>query len=102
MVRRTTLFRLPLVFISMSLAASVGFAQTEYFPLEVGNQWIYRSSFNAEDVRAVSVAEKRIIDGREYSLLKGWFNGDVLVRMDSSGTLYALDETAKRENPWIA
>ncbi|MGH9720309.1 MAG: BsuPI-related putative proteinase inhibitor [Bryobacteraceae bacterium] len=102
MVRRTPSFKLFRVFTLMALAASAGFAQTEYFPLEAGNQWIYRSSFNAEDVRVVSVDEKRIIDGREYSLVRGWFGGDSLLRMDSNGTLYAYDSAAKSESLWIA
>lgn len=80
--------------------AGAAAAQSEYFPLHVGNQWIYRGDNN--DVRAMEVIRTATFDGRQYAQLGGWFSGDAWLRMGEDGTLYAYHPETKREAPWVA
>jgi intracellular proteinase inhibitor BsuPI len=79
--------------------SGVATAQTEYFPLHQGNQWIYRGTAS---VQAMEIDGAQTIDGKDYSLLKGAFGGDAWLRMAADGTLYAYDPETKRERPWVA
>ena len=73
--------------------------QSEYFPLGLGDQWIYRNPF---DTRVVDVAGFETIDGRQYAVLRGWFTGDARVRVAEDGALYAYDTVQKLERQWLA
>ncbi|MEO7649852.1 MAG: BsuPI-related putative proteinase inhibitor [Bryobacteraceae bacterium] len=81
------------------LLASGAAAQTEYFPLGFGDQWIYRSPV---DTRLVDVAGFETINGRNYAVLRGWFTGDTRVRLAEDGVLYAYDPLQNRERQWVA
>lgn len=70
-----------------------------YFPLEVGNQWIYRST-TLEGI-VIEVVETREVQGKTYFVVKGLVRGrDVLVRESKKGTLVIFDEESKTENLW--
>lgn len=80
-------------------------AQTEYFPLHVGNQWVYRGGGG---VRVVDIPRSEQINGKEYAVVRNWFESspwftrEVLLRMAENGTLYALDRESGREAQWVA
>lgn len=79
----------------------------DYFPLEPGNQWIYRSSGRVGTTTwTLEVVQTEIVDGKVYSRLRGLtgFTGsEALVRMEEDGTLYvrALEKGAAEE-VWAA
>ena len=81
------------------LGASAVAAQTEYFPLHVGNQWIYRSNI---DVRQMEITRTGVFDGKQYALLRNAFSGDAWLRFSEDGTLLAYDPGTGREQPWVA
>ncbi len=87
------------IFVTAICLGGIAAAQTEYFPLHQGNQWVYRS---IGGVRSMEIDGSQTIDGKDYSLLKGAFGGDAWLRMAADGTLYAYDPETKRERPWVA
>jgi len=78
-------------------------AAPDYFPLHVGNQWVYRSSgvaccqtFTAE------ITATETYDGRTYALLRGIPGGDLRLRTTSAGDLVAYDPVSRTEKLWAA
>ncbi|MBK9170070.1 MAG: hypothetical protein IPM24_21775 [Bryobacterales bacterium] len=69
-------------------------AQAEYYPLHVGNQWVYRSPFGSH---LVEVERAAVFGGQEYRLLRGAIGGDVWLRMGEGGRLYAYDPETRTE-----
>ena len=81
---------------SFALFASLATAASpDYLPLEVGNQWIYRAG---TQTMTVEVLRKE----GAYYVVRGFPDGDVWLRMDDGGTLYAFDGMAGREAVWAA
>ncbi len=79
----------------------------DYFPLEVGNQWIYRIGGSLSGVLTPStfVAEitgARVIDGKEYFQLTGMPGGTRLLRKNDAGTLVFFSEQDRAEHNWVA
>jgi len=83
-------------------AATTFGAEPDYFPLAVGNSWVYRvTEGRIPDVQVVEVSGTAAIGGGDYFLVK-FFGRDVYLRTASDGTLYEYDAEAKREKVWIA
>lgn len=81
--------------ISSILLATAGFAaaQPDYFPLQPGNQWIYRSSGSTgSEIRTVEVVRTATMAAGEYALVRGLWEGDLWLRMTPDGKLIALGE----------
>lgn len=75
-----------------TIAAGVAFGQAEYFPLHVGNQWVYRTQFAGQtNVHKMEISRQESFGGRPYVLLTGASGGDVWLRMSDDGTLYQYD-----------
>ncbi len=88
--------------ISLALAC-LSAAQPDYFPLHPANQWIYRvSGAGGDRLLAVEVARTAEFAGRTYSLLRGFAAGEVWVRMDDGGNLWAYFPDRNREELWYA
>ncbi len=84
--------------IALALAAGA-FAQTpEYLPLQVGNQWIYRTTNALQQV--VSVARKQVVNGNSYAVLAG-FGGEAWLRQTEDGVLVIYDPIARTERPYL-
>ena len=75
-------------------------AQPDYLPMQVGNQWIYRSS--AGDVMTLEVTRAAQFQGRTYFLLKGLPTGDYWLRRDEKGSVLAYDPDRAQEQLWYA
>ena len=70
----------------LSAAVAAFGAEPDYFPLAVGNSWVYRVTEGPlPDVQVVEVSGTAAIGGR-----------DVFLRTASDGTLYELDANATR------
>ncbi len=75
------------------LAAWTMSAQTEYFPLQTGNLWIYRAG---AATRNIEVGPEKAIDDHRYYQVTG-MPEDALVRFTDSGTLVAYEEGKETE-----
>lgn len=83
------------------VAAGAAFAQQpfpDYFPLEVGNQWVYRSTHGAI-FRTVSVSGTQQVNGVTYAVMIQ--NSDpstsILYRSDGAGKVYRYDTMQQQE-----
>lgn len=79
------------------LAAGLAAAQN-YFPLEPGNQWIYRSG---TEIATAEVVRAETFEGRSYALVRGFF-GDAWLRTNEDGALVAYDPSTRAEQLWTA
>ena len=81
------------------LLVTAGLAAAQnYFPLEAGNQWIYRSG---SQIATAEVVRTESFDGRVYSLVRGFF-GDAWLRTNESGALVAFNPDTRTEQLWTA
>ena len=80
----------------LSIASAYG-ADPDYFPLAVGNSWVYRvTAGRIQDVETIDVTGTASFEGRSYFSVN-FFGHPVFLRQASDGTLYEYDATAKRE-----
>jgi len=87
---------------SLLLVAGLAPAAAEdYFPLEAGNQWIYRAAGRTETM-TVEVVRTVVKANRAYSYVSGFPEGDVYLRMGDDGTMYAYDADTGKEGIWAA
>lgn len=87
------------------MAMSV-FAQ-DYFPLETGNQWIYRiggalSGVSDPGTFVAEITGTQTIEGKEYYRLAGMPGGPLLLRKNDAGTLVFYSERDRQEHNWVA
>lgn len=100
-MRGTRTFIASALLLSAAVAAAFG-AEPDYFPLAVGNSWVYRvTEGRIPGTEVVEVGGTATIEGRNYFRVK-FFGRDVFLRTASDGTLYEYDANAKREKVWIA
>jgi hypothetical protein len=92
------------LFALIFLSVTPGFAQpVPYFPLETGNQWVYRSGGRAPaDTWTIEVQRNEQIDGRTYAVVTGFPNGPHWLRMSEEGTLLMYDRAARQDKIWAA
>ena len=73
----------------------------DYFPLEVGNQWIYEQSGRISgQTIVVEVLDSEWIEGYQYALLAGIAREGTWVRVSDEGILLNLDRASGREAVW--
>jgi hypothetical protein len=84
----------------LCLAASPLFSQ-DFFPLHVGNQWIYQTSaFGRLSHTVVDIPRTEAIGDQTYSVIRGFEDGPALLRMSDNGTLYRYNRESKAEEIW--
>lgn len=82
--------------------AGMGFAQADYFPLEQGNQWVYRSSGRfAGQMWTVTVARTEKVGDRAYSVVTGFPEGELWLRKEAGGKMYVWRPEVKREDVFL-
>ena len=95
-----------------TLAGVAAFASTlaaqtpSWFPLEVGNTWLYRQApanrFPTEESRTISVHGKETAGANEYFQVS-YFGREVLLRDGpSEGSVVAYDRNSNSEQPWLS
>ena len=73
----------------------------EYFPLDVGNTWVYRGSGTRAAVPlTIEIAGTKEFNGQSYVLLHGLPGKDYWLREDD-GSIYAYDPDQNQEMLWI-
>lgn len=74
-------------------------AQTDYFPFDSGNRWMYRSVAGSF---TVTVGDPQTQGGQEYYPVTGFpSQPEVLLRKDDAGRLLMWDAGAKAERTWL-
>jgi hypothetical protein len=82
------------------LLPAIAVAQTDYFPLQIGNQWFYRSSgFGGGSVVSIEVTGRRTVGAQSYFVLKDFQNRELLVRETTDGAL--MISGANGEGVWV-
>ena len=82
------------------LGSLLGCLGQDYFPLEVGNQWVYRASGPGE-ARVVEVTRTEVLeDGNAWHLLEGWPGGSHWIRMSPDGKVIQFDRELRIEKLW--
>lgn len=78
-------------------------AEPDYFPLQPGNQWVYRcSGFCGEEAPVLGIARYGEFNGKNYSLLKGFHGSEAWLRQDDDGVLWAFDAASGQEARWYS
>jgi hypothetical protein len=79
-----------------------------WFPLEVGNSWLYRPARTAAgrplspDYRSITVHGTEKIDGRDYFDVT-WFGREVTLRLEpTDGSIAIYDHAAKLDKLWLS
>ncbi|QOY89710.1 BsuPI-related putative proteinase inhibitor [Paludibaculum fermentans] len=74
-------------------------AQTDYFPLQAGNQWIYRSTAGTFTLQVV---ESQAAGDKEHFLVRGLpSQPEVLLRKDDAGRILIWDAATKSDRIWL-
>ncbi|MBK5290715.1 MAG: hypothetical protein JJE04_03340, partial [Acidobacteriia bacterium] len=93
----------PVLALTLLLCASGAAQHPDYFPLQVGNQWVYRvGGTRAAEPLVLSIARSEVFDGVRYVLLEGWPRGNYWLREDEQGNVYSFDTEARRERLWYS
>ena len=88
-----------LLFVSAATVLSA--ATPEYFPLQVGNSWVYRASVGRLNrVQTISVDAIESVNGRAYFRVQ-FFERSLLVRTADDGSLYEYDPESRQERLWL-
>ncbi|WP_321478275.1 BsuPI-related putative proteinase inhibitor [uncultured Paludibaculum sp.] len=83
----------------MLLGSGAAWAQTDYLPLQAGNQWVYRSSAGAFTVQ---VGESQVLGELEHFPVRGFpSQPEVLLRKDDTGRILFWDANAQRDRTWL-
>ncbi len=73
-------------------AALVQAQGTDYFPLQVGNQWILESESPTRELLNIEVLRGRMQDGKAYFLVSGYAPEQRWIRQADDGTVYSFNE----------
>lgn len=82
---------------TLLLSAGAWGAEPDYFPLQVGNQWVLESAASPPEVLNIEVLRSRIINGQTYYLVTSYGPGDLWLRKTDGGELYAWNENTGAE-----
>lgn len=99
-------FRFRNVFFWFAVAAgSASGQQIDYFPLQPGNQWIYRlgGTFSGPTfgtTLTLEILRSGEFNGRTYSLLHGLPQRDYWLRSDADGSVLSYDPDQNKESVW--
>jgi hypothetical protein len=92
--------------LGLVLLASIAWSgDSAYFPLEVGNLWVYETRGTRCCTRVIiEVVDSADFNDTTYFLLRGFprAQGDSWVRINDDGSLVAYDFDQNQENLWYA
>lgn len=80
-------------------AAGAAWGQTEFFPLQTGNQWIYRGPAG---VWSAQIVRAEVIGAHEYFLWQSSTGEEAWLRMAEDGTLWQLEPEGQGEQVRVA
>jgi hypothetical protein len=83
-------------------AASAAVLAQDFFPLQTGNQWVFRGSRFGQ-TRTVEVGEVRAFGGVEYFQVRGFAqDGQRWLRRNSEGAVVEFDQSSNAERPFLS
>ncbi len=90
------------IFTLAVFATGLACAQDNYFPLHVGDQWVYRTAGagSAQPV-VLEVVGAQDLNGYTYYLTTGFGIDTVYLRVSNDGVLYSYDPVARIESTWV-
>jgi len=91
---RTSTVSLILLLLTAGLLAG---ANPDYFPLQVGNTWVYRISGAVASAETIEITRWDWIGDRPYHLLRSSNGTEKWLRMADDGTLWIWDAATKAE-----
>ena len=99
---KTSIAKTLLLFSAATLSGvNLAAATPEYFPLQVGNSWVYRSTLaRSSRVQTISVDAIESVNGRQYFRVQ-FFERPLLVRAGEDGSLYVYDTETNQESLWL-
>jgi hypothetical protein len=91
---------------ALAMASTMAAQTPNWFPLEIGNSWLYRPAPanrpSSQESRSISVHGKESAGGREYFQVS-YFGREVLLRdISSDGSIVAYDRASNSEQPWLS
>lgn len=87
--------------VAVLFLSAAAFAQARYFPLQVGNQWIYRlEAGHGTDVRIAEVLGRESAGDAEHFVYKGMMGEVARIRSTSEHKVTHLDANGK-ESVWF-
>jgi hypothetical protein len=96
---KTTIAR---TFAFVVAAANLCAAAPDYFPLQVGNSWVYRVTQGRMSAPGtVEVQARETLDGREYFRVKFFENEKLYLRNGADGSVLTYDPELKQERTWL-
>jgi hypothetical protein len=82
-------------------AVTASAATPEYFPLQVGNSWVYKvTQGRLSKPGTVQVEAREPLDGREYFRVR-FFEDTLYLRQADNGSVLVYDRDLKAENVWL-
>lgn len=82
-------------------AAAVCAAAPDYFPLQVGNSWVYRvTQGRLSQPGTINVEARETIEGRDYYRLS-FFENTIYLRQIENGSILKYDKETKQETVWL-
>jgi hypothetical protein len=83
------------------LLLAAGVAQAQFFPLQVGNQWIYRVDEGpVKETRVAEVLRVETVDDKEYFVYQGITGGPTRLRVTGDNTLVQWNKDGT-ESLWV-
>src|ERR687883_51818 len=82
------------IFILSSIAVALTAATPDYFPLQVGNSWLYKGG------QSIEVTGTETINEQTYYTVT-IFGRSVLVRSSADGVLVTYNRETATEEPWL-
>jgi hypothetical protein len=83
------------------LLLAAGVAQAQFFPLQVGNQWIYRVEEGpVKETRVAEVLRAETVDDKEYFVYQGITGGPTRLRVTSDNSLVQWNKDGS-ESLWV-
>lgn len=77
--------------------------QPDYFPLSVGNEWVYRCTGVCDPTGlTLSITRAAQFNDTTYYLLHGLRGNDYWLRQDDSGAIFSYSPDANQEQLWYA
>jgi hypothetical protein len=83
--------------------AALACAQENYFPLDAGNQWIYRAVTAGGATSTISLEVIRTVEwgGQQFSLLRGFPSGEVWLHQTAAGTIITRESPSGPDRIWM-
>jgi len=89
--------------ISLFFCLAGAAATPDYFPLQQGNQWVFRCGGTCtSDPQVLEIERLGEFNGNRYALLKGFHGRETWLRLDETGVLWAYDPGSGRESRWYS